>query len=82
MKSNIFIFALILFPGIALSIAPKKRDFEPIEPKRVMRKIVKDKEAIHRTEQVFYGPHGKIELPTNPSQPENSLFPFPTPSFK
>lgn len=82
MKSNIFIFSLILFPGIALSIAPKEREFEPIQPKRVIKKIVKDEEAIHKAEQIFYGPHGKIELPAEPSEPENSLFPFPTPSFK
>lgn len=80
MKSNIFIFSLILLPGIALSITPKKRDFEPIQPKRVIKEIVKDKEAIHKAELVFYGPHGKIELPSNSSEPENSL--FPTPSFK
>lgn len=79
MKSNLFIFALILFPGIALSIAPKKRDFEPLQPKRVINKIV-DKKAIRKVALDYYGPFGKLELPTQPSEPESSL--FPTPSFK
>ncbi len=80
MKSNLTILALILIPGIVLAIAPKKRDFEPIQPKRAIQAMVKDKKAIYRAQLLYYGPHGKIELPTQSSEPENSL--FPTPSFK
>ena len=77
MKSNLTILALILAPGIVLAIAPKKRDFEPIQPKRVIQQIVKDKEALYKAQTLFYGPHGKIELPTQPSAPEATLFPRP-----
>jgi hypothetical protein len=75
MKSNIAILALILIPGIVLAIAPKKRDFEPIQPKRAIQAMVKDKKAIYRAELLYYGPHGKIELPSNGSEPEATLFP-------
>ena len=109
MKSNtknILALALILFPGVALSSSPKKRNFEVIQPKQVIKVIVKDTETVHRNKrrfkvierkqvitviikdsktirkgpQVFYGPHGKIELPSESSEPENTL--FPTLSFK
>ena len=80
MKSNILLFALILFPGIALSIAPKKRDFVAIQPVKVVKETVKEMRAIHKAELYYYGPFGKIELPAESSEPENFL--FPTPSFK
>ena len=111
MKSNtknILALALILFPGVALSSSPKKRNFEVIQPKQVIKVIVKDTETVHRNKrrfvviqrkqvikviikdntpirkrkvpQVFFGPHGKIELPSESSEPENTL--FPTISFK
>lgn len=80
MKLNLTILALILIPGIVLAIAPKKRDFKPIQPKRAVQAMVKDKEALYRAEVLYYGPHGKIELPAQSSEPENSL--FPTPSFR
>lgn len=80
MKSNILLFALILFPGIALSIAPKKRDFVDIQPVKVVKKSPKEMRAVRKAELYYYGPFGKIELPAESSEPENSL--FPTPSFK
>ncbi len=80
MKSNILLFALILFPGIALSIAPKKRDFVDIQPVKVAKKSPKEMQAVRKAELYYYGPFGKIELPAESSEPENSL--FPTPSFK
>ncbi len=78
MKSNILLFALILFPGIALSIAPKKRDFVDIQPVKVVKKTASERRAIHKAELYYYGPFGKIELPTEGSEPENTLFPTPS----
>jgi len=105
-SKNILALALILFPVIAFSTPPKKRNFEVIQRKQVIKVIVKDTETVHRNKrrfvviqrkqvikviikdntpirkfpQVFYGPHGKIELPSESSEPENTL--FPTLSFK
>jgi len=79
---SLIVAAIIAISSVACGGEPQKRDFRPIEPKRELhsgtREIKEERLAVKRE-----APHGKLELPTNPSEPESSLFPeFPTPSFK
>lgn len=76
------IAGFIALSSVACAEEPQKRDFRPIEPKRELhsgtREVKEERPAIKKET-----PYGELELPTNPSEPESSLFPeFPTPSFK
>lgn len=79
---SLIVAAIIALSGVACGNEPQKRDFRPIEPKCELhggtREIKEERLAVKRET-----PHGGLELPANPSEPESSLFPeFPTPSFK
>ena len=79
---GIAVAAIIALSSVACGNEPQKRDFRPIEPKCELhggtREIKEERLAVKRET-----PHGELELPANPSEPESSLFPeFPTPSFK
>lgn len=78
---GIAVAAIIALSSVACGGEPQKREFRPIEPKRELhggtREIKEERPAIKEE-----SPYGELELPTNPSEPESSLFPFPTPSFK